>query len=229
MPDGPPRMIAQAGRHEIEVRKSRFICSVTRVACEEEASSFVEMMRKEFWNASHNCVAGSIAEAGRFQRSNDDGEPAGTAGTPMLEVLRRRQLTDTVVVVTRYFGGVMLGVGGLIRAYGRAVTETIDAIGIVERQTLTRISIRIGHDDAGRFEHALRSAGYPLQGVTYDGAGVRFSLTMDPGILSGFDAWVAERSHGRGTVLIDGDAFIEVPVLDLGPVVQRLPGEQQNR
>ena len=207
-------MIARTGRHEIEVRKSRFICTVDRVATEEEASAFVAKIRKEFWNASHNCVAWSIGESGRFQRSSDDSEPAGTAGTPMLEVLRRRRLTDTVAVVTRYFGGVMLGAGGLIRAYGRAVTETIDAIGIVERRTLTRISIRTGHDVAGRFEHALRSSGYPLDGVAYDGAGVRFSLTMEPTMVAGFDDWVAQHSNGRGAVKLDGDTFVDVPLLD---------------
>lgn len=209
-----PRMIARSGRHEIEVRRSRFICSVARVTAEEDARSFVEALRKEFWNANHNCVAWSIGVDGRFQRSSDDGEPAGTAGTPMLEVLRRRRLTDTVVVVSRYFGGVRLGAGGLIRAYGRAVTETIDATGIVERRTLTRISVRIGHDDAGRLEHAIRNSGFPLEHVAYDGAGVRFSLTMEPAMVASFDDWVAQHSNGRGAVELDGDMFVDVPVID---------------
>ncbi len=212
-----PRMIARRGRHEIEVRKSRFVCSVDRVRSEDEARAFVESIRKEFWNASHNCVAWSIGESGRFQRSNDDGEPAGTAGRPMLEVLRRRQVTDTVVVVTRYFGGVMLGAGGLIRAYGHAVTEAIDSVGIVESHTLTSVSVRIGHDDAGGFEHAIRSSGYPLEDVAYDGAGVMFSLTMEPAIVPYFDAWVAQHSGGQGAVVIDGDIFVDVPVRKLDP------------
>ena len=209
-----PRMIAGPSRHEIEVRKSRFICSVDRAVSEEDGRSFVESVRKEFWNASHNCVAWSIGENGRSQRSNDDGEPAGTAGTPMLEVLRRRHLTDTVVVVTRYFGGVMLGAGGLIRAYGRAVAETIDTIGIVERRPLTAVSIHLGHDDAGRFEHAVRGSGYPLGNVTYDGAGVRFSLTMEPALVAGFGDWAAQYTNGRNAVVVEGETFVEVPVDD---------------
>ncbi len=211
-----PRMIAGRGRHEIEIRKSRFICSIARVESDDDARAFVESIRKEFWNASHNCVAWSIGENGRLQRSNDDGEPAGTAGVPMLEVLRKRQLTDTVVVVTRYFGGVMLGAGGLIRAYGSAVSETVQLVGIVERQTLKNVSIRIGHDDAGRFEHSLRGSGFALGDVAYDGAGVTFSLAMDPAIVPGFAAWAADHSSGRGAVVIDGDTFVDVPVQDDG-------------
>ena len=111
MSEPAPRIIARGGRHEIELRRSRFICSAERVDSEADAQAFVESIRKEFWNASHNCVAWSIGKNGHFQRSSDDGEPVGTAGTPMLEVLRRRGLTDTAVVVTRYFGGIMLGAG----------------------------------------------------------------------------------------------------------------------
>ncbi len=94
-------MIARGGRHEIEIRKSWFICTANRANTEEEARGYAESIRREFWDASHNCVAWVIGDDGRFQRSNDDGEPAGTAGMPMLEVLRRRTITDTVVVVTR--------------------------------------------------------------------------------------------------------------------------------
>ena len=209
-----PRMIARASRHEIEVRKSRFICSVDRVVSEDEGRLFVELVRKEFWNASHNCVAWSIGENGRSQRSNDDGEPAGTAGTPMLEVLRRRHLTNTAVVVTRFFGGVMLGAGGLVRAYARAVAETIDTTGIIERRPLTAVSIRLGHDRAGKFEHAVRSSGYSLGEVAYDGAGVKFSLTLEPATVAGFDDWVAEHSNGRSVVEVQGDTFVDIPVAD---------------
>ncbi len=214
MTAAPHRTIAGAGRHQITVRKSRFICSIERAASEGEARSFVEAVRKEFRDAGHNCVAWSIGEHGRFQRSTDDGEPAGTAGTPMLEVLRRRELTDTAVVVTRYFGGVMLGAGGLVRAYGRAVTETIDRTGIVERRPLTALSVYLGHDDAGRFEHAVRVAGLPLGNVAYDGDSVRFSSVMEPGMVAGFHDWVAEQSNGRGVVVDEGPTFVEIPVQD---------------
>lgn len=205
-------MIAHGGRHEIEVRKSRFICSADRATSEADARSFVGSIRREFWDASHHCVAWVIGEQGRLQRSNDDREPAGTAGAPMLSVLRRRQLTDTVVVVTRYFGGIKLGAGGLIRAYGQAVAEALDNIGTVERRTLSGVSVRIGHDDAGRFEHAIRSADHALPSVTYDACDVTFTLTMEPADLPEFREWVAQQSNGRASVVIGGSVSVEVPI-----------------
>lgn len=205
-------MIARSGRHETEVRKSRFICSADRAASEADARSFVESIRREFWDANHQCVARVIGERGRLQRSNDDGEPAGTAGAPMLSVLRRRQLTDTVVVVTRYFGGIKLEAGGLIRAYGQAVAEALDNIGTVERRTLSGVSVRIGHDDAGRFEHAIRSADHALPNVTYDACDVTFTLTMEPADLPEFRAWVAQQSNGQASVVIGNSVSVEIPI-----------------
>lgn len=205
-------MIARSGRHETEVRKSRFICSADRAASEADARSFVESIRREFWDANHQCVARVIGERGRLQRSNDDGEPAGTAGAPMLSVLRRRQLTDTVVVVTRYFGGIKLEAGGLIRAYGQAVAEALDNIGTVERRTLSGVSVRIGHDGAGRFEHAIRSADHALPNVTYDACDVTFTLTMEPADLPEFRAWVAQQSNGQASVVIGNSVSVEIPI-----------------
>ena len=93
-------------------------------------------MKKKYWDASHNCSAYLIGENDQIQKANDDGEPSGTAGVPILEVLKKRKLKDTVVVVTRYFGGIKLGAGGLIRAYGKATSEGLDAVGIVERRLM---------------------------------------------------------------------------------------------
>jgi uncharacterized YigZ family protein len=112
------RTIAVDAQIELEVRKSRFIGHAFRVEDEEAARATIQGLRKRYWDANHNCTAWRIGRDGRVQRSNDDGEPAGTAGTPMLEVLNQRHLTDVLVVVTRYFGGTKLGAGGLIRAYG---------------------------------------------------------------------------------------------------------------
>ncbi|PDM36799.1 YigZ family protein, partial [Bacillus cereus] len=101
------------------IQKSRFICYVSRATTEEEAQEFIQKIQKQNWNATHNCSAYLIGEQDQIQKANDDGEPSGTAGVPMLEVLKKRGLKDTVVVVTRYFGGIKLGAGGLIRAYGK--------------------------------------------------------------------------------------------------------------
>jgi uncharacterized YigZ family protein len=206
------RMIAVDGEHEIEIRKSRFICSLSRVASEEEAREVIERVRKARWNANHNCSAWRIGDGGRFQRSNDDGEPSGTAGVPMLEVLRRLDLTDVVAVVTRYFGGVMLGAGGLIRAYGGAVSAAIEAIGVVERRPLHVTRLWVSHADAGRIENALRASAFPLDGVSYEAEGVNFTLHLEDREVTEFTTWAAAATNGLADVRDNGVVYVEVPV-----------------
>ena len=203
-------MIARDGQHEIEIRKSRFICSLYRVTSEEEARERIEAARKRYWDANHNCTAWAIGPGQRLQRSSDDGEPSGTAGVPMLEVLRRRELTDTLAIVTRYFGGIMLGAGGLIRAYGGAVSAGVDAIGVVERKPLAVQSLVASYDDAGRIENAIRASDYPLTDVAY-GTDVTFELVMEPGQVEGFAHWIGELTNGSICPVDDGTRYVEVP------------------
>lgn len=157
------RTIAHGGAHEIEIKRSRFICSLERTTDEAAARTFIDETRKLFWDASHHCTAFRIGERGDIERSSDDGEPPGTAGAPMLDVLGKQRLVDLTAVVTRYFGGTLLGAGGLVRVYGRAVSETISRVGIVERQPRHLLEVSIGYDDAGRIEHALRTSGHDLE------------------------------------------------------------------
>ena len=206
-----PRTIAAGGAHEIAVKKSRFICTLTRVASENEARAAIDFARKTYWDAGHNCSAYRIGPGGQFQRTSDDGEPAGTAGAPMLAVLARRELTDVVAVVTRYFGGVLLGAGGLIRAYGRAVTETVDAVGIVERRPVALVSVEADHGEAGRLEHALRGAGYAL-GPAVHAARVAFEVHLGEAEIPTFEAWLAETTNGRSHAHVAGYTQIEIPV-----------------
>lgn len=137
-------------RHEIIIEKSRFICTLKKVSSEEEAAEKLKEIKKEFSDANHNCSAYLIGENGEFQRSSDDGEPSGTAGIPILEVLRKRHLHNVLAVVTRYFGGVKLGAGGLIRAYGKSVSEAIDAAGIAEKQLFSFYSFEEDPEKAGK-------------------------------------------------------------------------------
>lgn len=208
------RTIAHGGVHEIEIRKSRFICSVERTADEEAARAFIDATRKRFWDASHNCTAFRIGERGDIQRSSDDGEPSGTAGAPMLDVLRKRHLVDLTAVVTRYFGGTMLGVGGLVRAYGRAVTETITLIGIVERQPRHRLDVSIGYDDAGRIEHALRTSPHALAAVVYGDTQATFSLHLEAARLHSVEVWIAELTNGSASMIETDVVWIDVPIAD---------------
>lgn len=204
------RMVAQDGTNEIEIKKSRFICHLFRVTTEDEARAHIESVRKEHWNANHNCTAWIIGDQQANQRSSDDGEPSGTAGMPMLEVLRRRELTDTLAIVTRYFGGVMLGAGGLIRAYGGSVTEALDTIGVVERVPLSVVQMVADYETAGRVENAIRAKELELVDVAYD-TDVTFELVMAPADVDSFQTWLQELTNGEIAATIEGERFVEVP------------------
>jgi uncharacterized YigZ family protein len=210
---GRNRTIARDGAHEIVIRKSRFICTLARVTSEDEGRAFVAGMRKRYWDASHNCSAWVIGSGGEHQRSNDDGEPSGTAGAPMLHVLNQRELTDVAAVVTRYFGGVLLGAGGLIRAYGQAVSDAIDAVGIVERRPLTIVAVQASHDLAGKLEFALRGSSFRVAGIDY-GDRVTFVLHLADNEVEAFQAWLAESTSGQCVAEMTGVAYAEVPVDD---------------
>lgn len=151
-----PSTIAEPVVHELEIKRSRFIAQVAPVSSQVEADEFIAEVRKRNWNANHNCVAMVLGVRGDSARSSDDGEPSGTAGVPMLETLRKRELTDIVAVVTRYFGGVLLGAGGLVRAYSGAVSAALDEAKIVHRRMLTEVFIDVPHADAGRIDNWLR-------------------------------------------------------------------------
>jgi uncharacterized YigZ family protein len=193
------------------IKKSRFICTLSRATTEEEARAAIEFVRKRYWVVNHNCSAYRVGEGGKFQRTSDDGEPAGTAGAPMLAVLTKRDLTDTVAVVTRYFGGVLLGAGGLIRAYGQAVSETIDVVGIVERRPLALVVVDAEYAYAGRLEHAIRASEFRLGSVNH-GALVSFELSMSDIELPVFETWLAETTNGQCRARVAGHTYVEVSV-----------------
>lgn len=151
-----PATIAVPVDHELVIKKSRFLAHVAPVLSSEHADEVIAEMKKRFWDAGHNCSAQVTGLRGDRARSSDDGEPSGTAGIPMLEVLRRRELSDVVAVVTRYFGGIKLGAGGLVRAYSSAVSEALDLAALVDRKTLVQIIVPVAHADAGRFDNLLR-------------------------------------------------------------------------
>lgn len=140
-------------RNEIVIEKSRFICSLKKVQSEEEAQEFIKAVKKEFWDATHNCSAYLVDDLA--QRSSDDGEPSGTAGIPMLEVLRKNNLTGTAAVVTRYFGGIKLGAGGLVRAYSGSVAGAIKECGLAEKILMSRFSFVYDVNSVGKILNIL--------------------------------------------------------------------------
>ena len=144
------KTVYRGGEAEIVEKKSRFIGTVRPVESEEEAFAFLEEMRKKYWDATHNCFAFVAGERREWVRAADDGEPSGTAGRPMLDVLLGEDLYNTAVVVTRYFGGTLLGTGGLVRAYSRAVQEALKSCVILEKRHGVRLEIRGGLYRSGK-------------------------------------------------------------------------------
>jgi uncharacterized YigZ family protein len=189
------RTVARTAEVEIEVKRSRFLGHVERVGSEDEARAVVERARKQHWDARHHCSAFVLGPDGAVQRSNDDGEPSGTAGAPMLEVLRGREVSDVVAVVTHWFGGVLLGAGGLVRAYGDAVRETLDAAGVRRRLLLERYDVLADHADAGKLESDLRAREVRVLGVDYaERATLHLAVPADAA--GGFAALLAELTGG---------------------------------
>lgn len=161
------RTIRKDGQFEIEIKKSRFICHLKRVADENEATAFIEAVKKEHSKANHNCSAYLIGNHNEIQRAHDDGEPSGTAGVPMLEVLKKKELKNVATVVTRYFGGVKLGAGGLIRAYGKSVSSALEEIGLVEGKLQAEIRATIAYPLLGKVENLLRESSYTIKDIAY--------------------------------------------------------------
>jgi uncharacterized YigZ family protein len=201
----PYLTIKTVAEHEIEVRRSRFICALAPAATEDAARDFIAGRRRLHADATHNCTAYIIGA--QVRKADDDGEPGGTAGTPMLEMLNRRGYADVVAVVTRHFGGVLLGAGGLARAYGGAVGETLDRADTVEMAPATVGVVTIGHALAGRLENDLRASPYALRGVTY-GTDVAFDVAIAQERTAEFEAWLATVTAGRAAVSFGGLVYL---------------------
>ncbi|MEJ8279854.1 IMPACT family protein [Pseudonocardia spirodelae] len=207
------RVIARDGTHEIEIARSRFRCTVARVDAVDAAQAVIDRVRRAGPDATHHCTAlriGDPATGDLAARSSDDGEPSGTAGVPMLEVLTRRGLTDVVAVVSRWFGGTRLGAGGLVRAYSGVLAATLDTVGELRRVRHRELLLAVGHDRAGRLEHDLRHSPYRLCGVEH-GADVTLTVAVPETATGAFAAWLAEHTAG------------DVEALDTGPRDLYLP------
>lgn len=196
------------GEHEIIIQKSRFIAHVFRATSEEEAQAFIIDIKKRHKDATHNCSAYLIGENDQIQKANDDGEPSGTAGMPILEVLKKRKLKDTAVVVTRYFGGIKLGAGGLIRAYGKSASEGITATGIVERKLMTVIGVTIDYTFLGKIENELRSSPYQLKEIHYLES-VEIDVYVETKNIESYKDWMTELTNGQGILKEKEAVYLE--------------------
>ncbi|MEU6287759.1 YigZ family protein [Streptomyces sp. NPDC005047] len=202
------RTVARAGVHETEINRSRFLCALAPAATEEEAQAFVAGVRKEHADASHNCWAYVIGADAAVQKASDDGEPGGTAGVPMLQMLLRRDMRYVVAVVTRYYGGVKLGAGGLIRAYGGAVGEALDDLGTLTRRRFRLVTVTVDHQRAGRLQNDLRAAGHAVRDVRYAEA-VTIEVGLPETEVETFRSWLANATAGSAGLELGGEAYGE--------------------
>ncbi|MFF5445366.1 YigZ family protein [Streptomyces sp. NPDC012888] len=200
--------VAREGVHESEINRSRFICSLAPAATEAEAQEFVARIRREHPTATHNCYAYVIGADASVQKASDDGEPGGTAGVPMLQMLTRRDIRYAVAVVTRYYGGVKLGAGGLIRAYGGVVGEALDALGTVTRHRYRLATVTVDHQRAGKMQNDLRSTGRAVLDVRY-GEAVSIEIGLPEPDVERFRAWLADTTAGTAGFELGGEAYGE--------------------
>ncbi|MBF4616260.1 YigZ family protein [Curtobacterium sp. VKM Ac-1376] len=213
MPRSFPSTIAEAVEHEVVITKSRFITTLAPVSGVEDADRVIADVRRHHWDARHNCTAMVTGVLGDQARSSDDGEPSGTAGVPMLEVLRRRELTDVVAVVTRYFGGVKLGAGGLVRAYSTSVSEALDTAALVRREALIRVRFDVDHADAGRLDNVLRDwvrHHHATLGPTAYGRVATFEVWVPRTALDALTADLAAASAGAVEPVVGEERIVDV-------------------
>ncbi|UZX03356.1 YigZ family protein [Arthrobacter sp. CDRTa11] len=208
-------------RHEIELKRSRFITVLRRTATEEAAKDLVSGLRREFHDARHHCSAFVLGPDRDVQRSNDDGEPSGTAGTPMLEALVKREttpgvtdLSDVSAVVVRYFGGILLGAGGLVRAYSESVSAALERAPLVRRCRLRICESSVPHAAAGRLENDLRAAGFVMAETGYGAQDtiLRLAIPDEPADIAAATDRVLSLTAGKATLRPGGTEWIDVPL-----------------
>ena len=205
------RTIKEDGQVQEEIKKSRLICHAKRVYSEEEARDFITAIKKEHYKATHNCSAFIIGELSEIKRTSDDGEPSGTAGVPMLGVLENHNLTNICVVVTRYFGGIKLGAGGLIRAYAGSVALAVKEIGIIEIKEQAGIAIQMSYAQYQEYGNFLKEHNL-IELETNFTDQVDTMIYVDKEEKENIKAALVEFFNGKVTLTDQGLREVEVPV-----------------
>jgi uncharacterized YigZ family protein len=214
--DSGIKIIYEPGEGEIVEKKSRFIATVRAVKTEEEATAFINEMKKKYWDARHNCSAFVIGDRQELTRCSDDGEPAQTAGRPMLDVLLKEGITNAAVVVTRYFGGVLLGTGGLVRAYQAAVHAGLDQCRILEKKNGLRLSVRTDYNGVGKLQYLFGQQQIAILTSEY-GADVVFEVLIPAGQKDAVTKAITEATNG--TALLTWGGEVAYGVLDKEPIL----------
>ena len=205
------RTIKEDGQVQEELKKSRFICHIKRVTTENEARNFIQAVKKEHYKATHNCSAFILGEKSEMKRSSDDGEPSGTAGVPMLGVLENQQLTNVCAVVTRYFGGIKLGAGGLIRAYSSNVALAIKEIGIVHIKEQLGLRIALSYSQYQELPNFLKANHLQEQDTSFTEQ-VQTNIFVDKDDKDSVIEELIELFNGKIDITDQGLRKVEVPI-----------------
>ena len=206
--------IAKNGQTEMEVKKSRFITNAKRIETEDEAKAFISQIKKEHWKANHNCSAFILGKSMEIQRSSDDGEPNGTAGVPMLEVLKKKELINLVVVVTRYFGGVKLGAGGLIRAYAGSVSQALKEIGIVRGVLQQEIRIILNYPQLDKIQNFFaKTEEYTVKETIFT-ENAQMLVLVDKENVEKLEAEIVELLNGQVEIQLGEFSWNEILIRD---------------
>lgn len=161
------KIVYENGTGEVIEKKSRFIGNIYKVKSEEEITAYINEAKKKYWDARHNCYAYVLGENDELKRCSDDGEPSGTAGKPMLDIITANELHNCLVIVTRYFGGTLLGTGGLVRAYQSAVNEAINNAIIIERKNGRKLEVRMDYNGFGKVQYIVNQMGFHIIDTQY--------------------------------------------------------------
>ena len=205
------RTIKEDGQVQEEIKKSRFICHIKRVTTEDEARNFIQAVKKEHYKATHNCSAFILGERSEMKRSSDDGEPSGTAGVPMLGVLENHQLTNVCAVVTRYFGGIKLGAGGLIRAYAGSVALAITEIGIVHIKEQLGLRLTLSYSQYQELPNFLKAKQLQEQDTAFTDQ-VQTTIFVDKDDKDSVIESLIELFNGKIDIVEQGLRKVEVPI-----------------
>lgn len=200
------KTVKGSGQAEIVEKKSRFIANVIPVETREQAVEHIERIKKQYWDARHNVYAYRVNGKEALARCSDDGEPSGTAGMPVLEVLTGEDIKNTLIVVTRYFGGTLLGTGGLVRAYGKAAKEGLLAAGIVERVLYTRVSVTVDYNLSGRVQYEILKNGHILEDTVYT-HNVEYKVLCEKPLTDAFIKTVTNAANGQAVIETGNDIY----------------------
>jgi uncharacterized YigZ family protein len=207
--------VKENGFNEIIIQKSRFITYLARATTEEQAQAFISELKKKHYDANYNCYAYVFGERNVIPKANYDGEPSGTAGDPMLEVLKKRDLRDTVVVViTRYFGGIKLGGVGLIRAYGSSISEALDAVGVIDRIEHTVVSVTLDYTWLGKLENEVRASVHQIDQIHYLDQ-VQIDVLFKTADVPDFLDWMTNMTNGQANFSSGSKRYLERDIISL--------------